>query len=233
MRLGKSLLAAKGKADALHSCPICAKLGDESLLPIAEISRERSFEKNEFLAQEGDFCTGFYLVLSGRLRVFKMSPNGKEKVLMIAEPGMTFGEDALFGRGAFLQNAVAMEKTKVLSIPRAEFLNMLRRNPDLAFQVMESLCAWIRRLSSSVENIALLSATERVSRYLLGLAGNGNEVKTVAFPVKKKEIAEQIGITPETLSRIFAELERREIIEVNQKEVTFKDLEQLREAVET
>lgn len=228
MKLGKSLINAALKSKLLHSCPICSSLGDDSLSAIAEIAVERTFEKGQYIMQEGDLSTGFFLVLAGKIRVFKSSANGKEKVLLIAETGMTFGEDALFGQGTFLQSAEAAMKSKVLQIPRNEFLNMLRKDSELSFQVMESLCMWIRRLSSSVENVAFLTAKDKVAQYLVEL-GQKSKTSSVTLPAKKKEIADQLGITPETLSRILSDFSKQKVIKIEKQKISILNLSQLSE----
>lgn len=233
MKLGESLLTARKKAMLLQSCPICSSLGDDALVPIAQMARERVLEKEEMLALQGEPCTGFYLVLSGKLRVYKTSASGKEKVFAVAERGMTFAEDALFGAGRFLENAMAIERTRVLYVPREEFLAVLRTQPDLAFQVMESLCSWIKRLSSTVEIGAFLGASAKVVHYLVELATKGGAVtRTFVLPDKKKAVADRLGITPETLSRALHDLEERELITMKGREITVLDLKALKEAAE-
>lgn len=222
MRLGKSLLAG---------CPICSSLGEDALVPIAEVALERAFAKDELIFSEGDLCTGFHLVLAGRVRVYKTSSTGKEKVLIVAEAGMTFGEDALFGAGKFMENATALTPVRTLHVPRAEFLAMLRRNPDLGLQVMESLCLWIRRLSTSVENIAFLNARDKVITYLLDLAGPDVGAGAVTFPEKKKDVADRLGLTPETFSRVLHDLEQQGLIVVERRKIGFNHLEALKEAL--
>src|SRR5690606_8891034 len=143
MSFGKTLLEAAVHSKKLHYCPICSELGEESLLAISHIAQERTFEKGEFLMTEGEKCTGFFLTLDGKVRVYKSSANGKEKVLLIAEKGMTFGEDGLFGNGTFLEMAVAVAPTIVLQIPRDSFMKILKNNPELSIQLMESLATWI------------------------------------------------------------------------------------------
>src|SRR5665648_550513 len=142
MTLGKILFNATLKTRQRHSCPICSVLGEKSQDEISEMATERTFEKGQFLMQEGESCHGFFLVLSGKVRVYKAFSNGKEKVLLYAEKGMTFGEDGLFGPGTFQEMAMAMTKTKVLHISRQHFLKMLQHNSGLSLQVMESLCMW-------------------------------------------------------------------------------------------
>lgn len=212
----------------LKGCPICSSLGAVSVEAVAAMASERKVDKGEYLMTEGEPCMGFFLVLSGKVRVFKTSPNGREKALLIAEPGMTFGEDALFGQGAFLESAAALEKSRVLHVPRKEFLAMLRGDPELSFQVMESLCGWIRRLSSSVENVAFLGARDKVVRYLVGLVGREGS-KKIGFPEKKKDIADRLGITPETFSRIMRELEEKSLLKVSGKILEVPDCQALSE----
>lgn len=227
MSFGKTLLEAAVHSRNLHYCPICSELGEESLLAISHIAKERTFEKGEFLMTEGEKCTGFFLTLSGKVRVYKSSSNGKEKVLLMAEKGMTFGEDGLFGNGTFLEMAVAVTQTKVLQIPRDNFMKILKNNPELSLQLMESLATWIRRLSSSVEEEVFLSSRDKAARYLLDLY-QVHKSHRLMLPAKKKEIADQLGLAPETLSRAFHDFLEDGIIDIKKREIEIKDLEQLK-----
>lgn len=228
MSLGTTLFKAQCNTALLEACPICSGLPESSVLSISGMAREKTFEKGEFLMEEGVPATGFFLVLSGKVRVYKSSPSGKEKVLLIAEKSMTFGEDALFGDGVFLETAVALSRSRVLHIPRAPFLDLLSKNPQLAFQVMESLCLWIRRLGSSVENIAFNSARVRVATYLQQLATKF-KIDTFVLPAKKKEIADQLGLAPETFSRTMQDFSQEKIIEVERKMVKILSFHRLQD----
>lgn len=228
MTLGKTLLEATGKAKLLHHCPICASLGPESLTEIAQIANEKTYEKGQFLMQEGEKSDGFFLILEGKVRVYKSSPSGKEKVLLIAETGMTFGEDTLFGEGNFLEMAVALTKTRALLIPRQEFLTLLVNNAGIAFQVMEALCIWIKRLSSSVENDAFLSASNKTARFLFELSTKTRS-NTVLLPAKKKEIADQLGLAPETFSRALHEFSEQNIIQIERRKIKILNIKHLEE----
>lgn len=228
MTLGSTLFEATSKARLLDCCPICSGLSPDSLTSIALIAAEKSFEKHQFLMQEGEASQGFFLVLEGKVRVYKTSPAGREKVLLIAEAGMTFGEDALFGEGNFLEMAVALQKTKVLLIPRKEFLELLSKNPGLSFQVMEALSMWIKRLCSSVEDVAFLSARDKTARFLhdLYVKTSSSEVE---LPAKKKEIADQLGLAPETFSRTLHEFSEQNVINMDRRKIKILDPEFLEE----
>ncbi len=224
MTLGLTLLEATSKARLLDCCPICSGLGPDSLESIALIATEKTVEKGQFLMEEGESSDGFFLVLEGKVRVYKTSPSGREKVLLIAETGMTFGEDALFGDGIFLEMAMTLEKTRVLLIPRKPFLDLLGKNPVLSFQLMEALCMWIKRLSSSVENVAFLSARDKTARFLheLSLKACSTEVQ---LPAKKKEIADQLGLAPETFSRTLHEFSEQNVISIERRQIKILDPE--------
>jgi CRP-like cAMP-binding protein len=228
MTLGKTLLKASGKARHLHHCPICSGLGLESLAAIAHIATEKTYEKGQFIMQEGEKGDGFFLVLEGRVRVYKSSPSGREKVLLIAETGMTFAEDTLFGEGNFLEMAVALTKTQALLIPRQEFLILLENNPSLSFQVMEALSIWIKRLSYSLESDTFLSARNKTARFLYSLS-NKLQSNIIELPTKKKEIADQLGLAPETFSRALHEFSEQNIIQIERRKIKILDMDQLQE----
>lgn len=217
--LGKTLIAANNHSLVSASCPICSGLPENSLNSIASIAIQRCYDSGQFLMQENDPCHGFFLVISGRVRVYKSSVNGKEKVLLIAEKSMTFGEDGLFGEGKYFATAVAMEKTKILFIPREYFLKILSENLELSLQIMESLTMWIKRLSTSVESFALMSAQDKTSQYLSGLSKKFGST-TFQLPYKKKQIADHLNIAPETFSRSLHELVEKGIISLDQRIIT-------------
>lgn len=219
MRLGQTLLQATSRTGLIQACPICSQLDTLALESIAQIATQQDYPKGKFLAHEGDASLGFFLILSGKVRVFKSASTGKEKVLLLAERGMTFGEDSLFGQGVFLECAQAMTDVQALLIPRDEFLKLLKGNSDLTFQVMESLCGWIKKLSHSVEDTVFLSARDKVTQYLIQL-NQKSKNESFLLPAKKKEIADQLGITPETFSRVLHQLSEQKLIRLDKRKVT-------------
>ena len=120
-------------------------LADEYLVEVADIVVRRPFAKGESLFNEGDKAEGFYLLASGALKLCKVSPDGREKVLHMVHPVETFAEAAFFGDGNYPAEARGVEKGEVLFFPRGAFMGLLERNPRFSLNLIASLSLLLRR----------------------------------------------------------------------------------------
>jgi CRP/FNR family transcriptional regulator len=206
---------------ALCSSPMGANLPEADQIRLAQIATARQFDKGELLFSQGDPCTGFYLVIEGMVKVFRLSPEGREKVLVVVPPGQTFAEAALFGDGRFPAYAEAIAPSRLLFFPKGPFLRLLREDPDLSFKMLASMATWLKRMVGLIEELALQSAAGRFAHYLLSESGPSD--KTVRLAMTKKDLAGRLGITPETLSRLLAELAGHQILQVKGRTITILD----------
>ena len=175
---------------------------------LAMIVTDQVFEKGEIIFGEGDEGTGFYVVLSGRVKIFKVSPEGKEQILHIFGPGEPFGEVAVFTGRPFPASAEALEETRALFFPRKEFLDLIRRDPSLALNMLAVLSHRLRRFSALIENLSLKEVPGRLAAYLLYLGEGKKEKSEVTLEISKNQLASLLGTIPETLSRILAKMTR-------------------------
>ncbi len=178
------------------------------------------------LFMQGDRAEGFYVLLSGKVKVMKLSSQGKSQILGVFGPGDSVGEVAVFEGGTYPAYAQAMEDLTLAFLPRDRFIQVIRENPDLALGMMAILSRRLRRLTSLAESLALKEVPARLAQYLLTLASE--RVDEVVLGLKKGEIAEVLGTTPETLSRSFAKLSSLGMIEVNGPKVRILDERALR-----
>ena len=178
------------------------------------------------LFMQGDRAEGFYVLLSGKVKVMKLSSQGKSQILGVFGPGDSVGEVAVFEDGTYPAYAQAIEDSTLAFLPRDRFIQVVRENPDLALGMMAILSRRLRRLTSLAESLALKEVPARLAQYLLTLASErGDEV---VLGLKKGEIAEVLGTTPETLSRALSRLSARGIIEVKGSRVKIVDIDALR-----
>lgn len=228
--------------DILKISQLFAGLNESALADIETATSYRRAPKGELLFSEGDPATSFFVVGEGKVKVFKLSPDGKEQILMIAKPGDTFAEAAIFNDGRYPADAEAIEDTELLVVNRDRFVALLGRNPNLAFSLIARLCQLLRKMASLVEGLALTDVTTRVAHYLVrqserALAQQSSSGSTpaniviVTLPEKKAVLAAQLGTIPETLSRSLAKLTREGIIEVEGPKIRILDLKRLRETV--
>lgn len=222
--------------DILRDSQLFAGLDDRALAEIETAASTRHVVKGEMLFAEGDVAASFFVVGSGKVKVFKLSPDGKEQILMIAKPGDTFAEAAIFNDSRYPAAAEAIEKGELAVINRERFLGLLGRNPELAFSLIARLCQLLRKLTVLVEGLSLTDVTTRLAHYLLKQvdrqtgAGDGNDV-TLTLSEKKSVLASQLGTIPETFSRSLAKLSKEGIIEVDGPRIHIRDLDRLRSLV--
>jgi CRP/FNR family transcriptional regulator len=206
-----------------------SELDDGAIDEIASAAVTMTVERNQMIFHEGDPAHSFFLVGSGKVKVFKMSPDGKEQILMLAQPGDSFAEAALFAEGVFPASAQAMEKTELVAVNRQKFAALLGRNPNLAVNLIARLSELLHRMTRLVEGLSLSDVTSRLAHYLSRFKDEktGRQLTEIKLVEKKAVLASQLGTIPETLSRSLARLIRDGIIEVDGPRITILDAEQL------
>ena len=180
-------------------------------------------------ACDGDDGNGFYVVISGRVKVFKLSPDGKEQILHILGPGEPFGEVPVFAGERFPANAETLSESRVFFFPRPAFIELIRENPTLALNMMAVLSRRLRRFASLVEDLSLKEIPGRLAAYLLFLSGKNKGGTRVDLDVSKNQLASLLGTIPETLSRILARMDREKLIQTSGKRIEILDRKRLEE----
>jgi len=205
--------------DLLHhisTVPLFQGLSREHLEHMAVAALEQVFKKGQIIFSEGEDGSGFYLVLRGRVKVFKLSPEGKEQILHILGPGEPVGEVAVLSGELFPANAQAMEESRLLFFPREVFVEMIRRDPSVALRMLGVLAKRLRKFTMLIEDLSLKEVPGRLASYLLeqerptdGKAGS------FTLDIPKAQLASLLGTIPETLSRILARMAGEELIQLN------------------
>lgn len=217
--------------------PILAKsqlfshLDKRSLADVESACSLRDTTRAEIIFHEGDIAQAFYIVASGKVKIFKLSADGKEQILMIASAGHSFAEAALFAGGRYPATAQALEDSKLVVISRDKFVQLLAKNPDLAVNLIARLSQLLRQMTSLVEELSLTDVTTRLAHRILSMIPD-NDTRTkpiVELSEKKTVLASQLGTIPETLSRSFARLSREKVIAIDGARIEILDLNKLRE----
>ena len=206
-------------------------LDEEYLAEVAAISVKRTFSKGETLFSEGETATGFYLLASGSIKLCKVSPDGKEKVLHFVHPSETFAEAAFFGDGKYPAEARALESGAALFFPRQAFMGLLERNPRFSLNLIISLSLLLRRFARQIEELSFAEVPARLAAYLMESAAK----KSTAFQgktyldldIKKGELASRLGTASETLSRTFKKLKEEGVLGVEGNRVIILDMARL------
>ncbi len=214
-------------SDELKRVPFFSRLSLEQLQLFAGTTRMLEFKRNDVVIRSGEKPRGCYFILSGTVKLVASSGDGCEKVMDILSAGMTFGEALLFLDRPSPVAAQAIEKTRVLEIEREAVLTAVRASPDFALRMLAGLSYRLHQLVSDVHAYCLHSATERVIGYLVSEAQRfegDDERALVSLRASKATVASRLGLTPETLSRVFHQLSGDGLIDVTGRRIHIWDL---------
>ena len=211
---------------ALSSSHLLSGLTDTQLEQVRNHSRISLLNEGETLFYQGDDVTCFYLVLSGKIKLFRVSPDGKEKVVDIVEQGDTFAEALMFlDHPHYPVNATALNSSSVLGINSLHFKSMLRDSVETCFLLMGDMSARLRSLIQEIDTLSLNTGTVRIVSYLL----RNSPVDSNSFElnIAKSVIASRLSVKPETFSRILKNLHDQNILSITGRKVTIHDREAL------
>lgn len=208
--------------ELLTQLPHFHGLPKDVLEAVVGTASELTLRSGEDVFREGERCNGFFVVAEGRVKIYRLREDGREHVIDDVGPGRTFAEAALFHRGRFPAYAAATETpTRLLRLDGTSFLELFRSEPRLATSMVGSLCSWLHSLLERIETLSIVSAGARLAHHLLRLpARQEGETMVITLPVAKKDLASELSITPETLSRLLARWKTQGWIEVDASRVT-------------
>jgi CRP/FNR family transcriptional regulator len=218
--------------DIISTIPLFDGLPEDQIVAIKKIAVKKQINKGEIIVSEGDEGEGFFVIVEGRVKVFKVSTEGKEQILHIFGSGQPFGEVPVFTGQRFPANAQAIDKTRVLFFPRASIVNLISANPSLALNMLAIMSIKLRQFAVQIENLSLKEMPARLASYLISLAGEQNKDEVVTLQISKGQLASILGTIPETLSRVFAKLSGQNLINVDGKKITLLDRRGLEDLAE-
>lgn len=211
----------------LSHLPLFQGLPDEELNVLSEIAVDRPVKAGETIFSDGDSAAGLNIVAAGRVKIFKLSPGGKEQILHIMGPGEPFAEVPVFQGGSYPANAQAIDAGRILFLPREELLRAIRKNPALALGMLAVLSRRLREFAATIENLSLRGVPERLSAYLLHLRDLSGGADEFELDIKKGLIASLLGTTGESLSRVLGKMMQAGLIRVGGKKIVILDREAL------
>jgi len=182
-------------------------LDANQLETLVGIARLETVREATLLYDQGRPSKGVYIVGSGQVKVFQNSPDGKEYIIHIVGPGRTFAEAATFGHVNCPASARAIERSELVLLPAERLTQLLSSDGNLCFQMLKGISVWLCQLVRTLENVVLRDSLGRVAGYLMSLVGPETSAPTtVRLPIKKRDLAAHLALTPETLSRTLARL---------------------------
>jgi CRP-like cAMP-binding protein len=203
--------------------PLFEGLTDDQREDLAGIVVEKDFTRGETIFSEGSPGTGFYVAISGKVKIFKVSLEGKEQILHIFGPGEPFGEVPVFEGKSFPANAVAMEKTRALFFPRRDLIALIEKNPALSLSMLAVLSRRLRRFTVLVDNLSLKEVPARLAAHLLYISEQNEGADKLELGIPKGQLAALLGTIPETLSRILTRMTKQGLIQSDGSSITILD----------
>jgi len=207
--------------NALRHCQLFAGLPAQDLEKIAAVAIPKSLERGDYLFHERDQASGFYAVQSGAVNVHRVNAAGKEQIIHIFRAGETFAEAALATEQGYPADARAVEPSQVLLIQKDGFLDLLRRQPELALRMLASMSTHLRVLVSQLEDLALKDVETRLANWLVKRCPDPKSAQsvTIELSMTKRVLAAELGTVSETLSRTLAKLREQKLLNVAGKSI--------------
>lgn len=218
--------------DIISNVPSFSDLPEDQLKEIGNIAVDRHFNKGKIIFSDGDEGNGFFVVVEGLVKIFKVSSEGKEQILHIYGPGEPFGQVAVYAGRSYPASAQAIAKSHVLFFRRSAFIDLITRIPSLAMNMLAVLSMRLREFTVQVENLSLKEVPGRLAAYLVYLNDEQGKEDVVTLSISKGQLASLLGTIPETLSRIFARMTELNLIEMDGRRIKLLNRSGLEELAE-
>lgn len=216
----------------LRKTPMFSDLASESMEAFIEGCHLQVAPKGTFLFHEGEPAQGFYVVHAGAVNVHRVTEDGREQVIRVFYPGESLGEVVIVGDQSYPASAKTTENSQVILVPSVYFRQQIQQDAEFALRILASMSLHLRFLIETVEGLKLKQAESRVVQWLIRQTNETGAAESprpeITLPLAKHLLASQLGITSETLSRVFARLREAGLLEMEGKQIRFprfKDLQ--------
>ncbi len=219
----------------LRRAYLFADMPDQYLQTLIQGMHEVHLNPGDVLFRHGQPAERFFFLRDGLVKLFRLSPEGDEKIIELMQPGQTFAEAVMFmgPQGRYPVNAEAVNESRLYTFDQKTFIGLLHDSSDACFGLLASMSRRLHMLVNQIESLTLQNATYRLVAYLLEQIPQ--DVKTspeVQLITPKGVIASHLAIQPETLSRILAKLRQGGLIQVQGNHITVRDVQALRRLVQ-
>jgi len=209
--------------------PFFKHLSIENQERLMSHSHEQQCQAGELLIRQGQPAERFFLVLKGRVKLYRISADGQEKVVEIIQAGQTFAEAVMFmQRSEYPVCAETLETVQLVSFPNRLMLTLLQENPQACLHLLGHMSMRLHQRLGELETLTLQNATQRFALYLIQqLEDRAQETVDIELPLPKRLIAARLSMQPETLSRIMARLNQEGLIEMRGRNIHIPSISSL------
>ena len=203
---------------ALRSNQYFSDLQEIILAQLSQGTYLRRYARGEAICWQGEPCTGLYIIRSGSIKLFKLSPKGRELIIRVFETGATFNEVPVFDSGPNPVNAAALEESEIWIVDAQVIRKALRQNPEMAELVILNLSHNLRTLVKVVEELSFYQVTNRLARLIFTLPPE-QLTGTAAQRITQDQLAARLGTVREVVARSLRDLERSGAIQMRQRQI--------------
>lgn len=217
--------------DTIKQIPLFSELTTDELRKFTQISQLKKFSKKEIIFSEGAPYLGFYILLKGAVRIFKLTSDGRDITLQIVEPFNLVAEIPLFEGKTYDSSCEAIEDSILLFIPKEKFLQLFVKNPKISLKILQGFAKRLKELTQQIETLTSKDVPQRLATYLIEeyekqcYGKRGNEI---ILNISRSTLASYLGTVIETLSRALRKLQDDGLIEVRGRKIVILNPEKLR-----
>jgi CRP/FNR family transcriptional regulator len=212
----------------LRQIPYLRAVSLDDIAEVVRALRIRRFKNGEVVFRRGDSCEGLHIVLSGRVRTVITSADGREQVLKVFGPGRTFADISVFDDEPLPADAVAITESSIAVLPRTQVIDLLKRHPDAAIEVIRLFASRLRAYKQLVEDLSLRSVAGRVAKLLIDRASGVEtlveESRSQRLTYTQDEIASMVGSVREVVQRALKAFEHAGLVEIDRGRIQVIDV---------
>ncbi len=220
----------------LRKNSLFSSLSNDALNGLIQHAQHIALSHGETLFVQGDAASHFYWLESGMVKLYRMAPNGDEKIIEIIHPGETFAEAIMFReqqQAHYPVSAQVIQDGEVWRFNNQQFLNLLRHSSETCFNMMASMSQRLHQHIQEIDRLTLQNANERVIHYLLeNLSQQPEGSHRLQLSISKQMLASKLSIKPETLSRTLSKLSKEGFIISQGSHIEICDAAALRKQIE-
>lgn len=222
--------------EILRLVPIFSELDDEIIEELASLGRIREYDKDEIIFLENETGNAMFIILEGKVKVSRVSDDGREVILSILDEADFFGEMALLDGQARSANIIAIEKSKLFIIQRKDFLDLLAQHPNISVSLLQELTKRIRIADMKIKSLSLKDAEGKVASVILQLADDMGKIRQGAVEIERlplqQDLANMAGTSRETISRVMNTFKKKGFIELDGNKLKIMDYTKFKELFE-
>ena len=219
--------------DFLKYVPIFSDLSENTLEQISKLGMRKSFTKDSVVLFEHETGSALFVIVQGKLKVSRVSDDGKEVILTILSESDFFGEMAILDGLARSANVTAMEDSELFIIQRNEFLDLLQSHPEIAIALLQELTQRLRSADMKIKSLSLKDAEGKVATVILQLADDIGKIKQGTVEIEKlpfqHDLANMAGTSRETISRTLHSFAKKGMVELDGSKLKIINYEKFKE----